>query len=65
MVPGDPRKPMITSGVRVGTAAATTRGLGAAEMETLGDVLRALIAGEDLPAQSEIVAELCKQFPLP
>ena len=65
MVPGDPRKPMITSGIRVGTAAATTRGLGTGEMETLGDVLRALIAGEDLPAQNSLVADLCERFPLP
>ena len=38
-VPGDPEKPMVTSGVRLGTPAATTRGFGIAEFEEVGDMI--------------------------
>ncbi len=65
MVPGDPRPPRVTSGIRVGTAAATTRGLGAAEFTRLADVLADICKGGDPKRHRGTVAELCASFPLP
>ena len=65
-IPGDPQKPSITSGVRVGTAAVTTRGLGAEEMKTIAHCL-ALTARDFEGTAAEVratVAELCKKFPM-
>ena len=65
-IPGDPQKPSVTSGVRIGTAAVTTRGLGEAEMKKIahciGQTARDFegTAGEVKAA----VAEICEQFPL-
>ncbi len=68
MVPFDPRKPMITSGVRIGTPAVTTRGMREAEMARIGDFLvRVLERPGDVEALDSIraeVAELCRRFPL-
>jgi glycine hydroxymethyltransferase len=69
MIPYDERKPMDPSGVRIGTPALTTRGMGADEMRTVGDwILQALRSASDDVALSKIrnqVRELCKQFPVP
>lgn len=65
MVPGDPRSPRVTSGVRVGTAAATTRGLGKAEFGTIADVLVAIVKGADPAAQRPVIERLCAAHPLP
>ena len=65
-IPGDPQKPSITSGVRVGTAAMTTRGLGAEEMKQIAHML-ALTARDFENSQAEVhatVAEICKKFPM-
>ena len=67
-VPGDPQKPWVTSGVRIGTPALTTRGMGEAEMRRIG----VLIAGVlERPADaafareaSREVRELADAFPL-
>ena len=73
-VPFDPEKPTVTSGVRVGTPAATTRGFGTAEFAEVGrmiaDVLDGLAAnGEDGNAAQEAttraeVIALCARFPI-
>ena len=67
-IPFDTRPPMVASGIRLGTPAVTTRGMGPGEMETIGAAIaRALEAGEDAAAQAETrrtVAELCAAFPL-
>jgi glycine hydroxymethyltransferase len=67
-VPGDPRPPAVTSGLRIGTPAITTRGLGPAEMKTLaGWIDEALRARSDAAALGRIrakVAELCAAHPL-
>jgi len=64
----DPRPPKITSGLRLGTPAVTTRGLKEADMETVADFFdRALHAREDSAALGKIrqeVAEFCKRFPM-
>ncbi|MDX8413609.1 MAG: serine hydroxymethyltransferase [Mariprofundales bacterium] len=67
-IPFDPESPFVTSGVRIGTAAITTRGMGADEAETIGKlILRALAAPEDAAALATIAAEvrtLTDRFPL-
>ncbi len=68
MIPFDPRKPMVTSGVRIGTPAVTTRGMREAEMAEIGDLIaRVLERPDDLEALDSIrddVASLCRKFPL-
>jgi glycine hydroxymethyltransferase len=68
MIPGDPEKPFVTSGLRLGTPALTTRGMGPAEMKTVGRlILRVLDAPEDVAVATRVAGEvkdLCKQFPL-
>ena len=68
MVPFDPRKPMVTSGVRIGTPAVTTRGMREPEMARIGDFLCRVLANpgdvEALDAIRLEVAELCRRFPL-
>jgi glycine hydroxymethyltransferase len=72
-IPFDPEKPTITSGVRLGTPAATTRGFGVEEFkqvgELIGDVLDGLVANPDDNSAAEAkardeVAELCRRFPI-
>src|SRR5690554_3709996 len=72
-VPNDPRSPFVTSGLRIGTPAVTTRGFGVAECEQLAgwlcDVLDALEAGGSaLTAARDRVREqvmgLCRRHPM-
>ena len=65
-IPSDPQKPTITSGVRIGTAAVTTRGLGEEEMKKIAHCV-ALTARDFEATQAEVqatVAEICQQFPM-
>jgi len=68
MVPFDPRKPAVTSGLRLGTPAVTTRGMGEAEMEQIaGLVASALDRHGDVERLDALRAEveaLCRRFPL-
>jgi len=65
-IPGDPQKPSVTSGVRVGTAAATTRGLGEKEMKQIAHCIA--LTARDFEGTAEevksVVADICKKFPL-
>ena len=64
-IPGDPEKPSVTSGVRIGTAAATTRGLGAEEMKQIAHCI-ALTAKDFEGTAAEVkatVAAICEKFP--
>ncbi|MHB1844105.1 MAG: serine hydroxymethyltransferase [Deltaproteobacteria bacterium] len=68
MIPFDPEKPTVTSGVRLGTPALTSRGMGVTEMERIGrligDVLRAP-ADESVSRRAKgEVSELARSFPL-
>jgi len=72
-VPNDPEKPMVTSGIRLGTPAATTRGFGVSEFRRVGeliaDVLDGLIddPGDNGAAEGvalEQVRALCRRFPI-
>jgi glycine hydroxymethyltransferase len=67
-IPYDPQPPMTASGVRIGTPAITSRGLGEAEMDQVADlihtVLRAPEDAANLAAVKQQVADLCAHFPL-
>jgi len=68
MIPFDTRKPMETSGIRIGTPALTTRGMKEEEMTSIGGwITRILKNPEDESIKREIrenVADLCTRFPL-
>jgi glycine hydroxymethyltransferase len=64
-VPFDPRPPMVTSGLRIGTPALATRGFGDSEFAEVADIIaHVLQPGADLAAQRERVAKLVADFPL-
>jgi glycine hydroxymethyltransferase len=67
-IPFDTRSPMVASGIRIGTPAVTTRGMGVAVMVTIGDAIaRAIEAPEDAAVHAGVkrtVAELCAAYPL-
>ena len=69
VIPDDPNPPLRPSGIRLGTPAATTRGMGNAEMEHLADwIVNALRHHDDeiqLARLKGKVEELCSQFPVP
>lgn len=72
-VPFDPEKPFVTSGIRLGTPAGTTRGFGVEEFEKIADMITSVIDGlaANLGDNSEVEAsvrhlvdELCSRFPI-
>ncbi|WP_306060549.1 serine hydroxymethyltransferase [Natronococcus wangiae] len=67
-VPGETRSPFVTSGVRIGTPALTTRGFGSEEIETVGHLIADVIdAPEDDATRervSDAVDDLCESFPI-
>ncbi len=64
-VPFDPRPPMVTSGLRIGTAALATRGFGDTEFAEVADIIAtALAGGADLDALRGRVKKLANDFPL-
>ncbi len=73
-IPNDPEKPFVTSGIRLGTPAGTTRGFGAAEFRAIGALIAEVVEGlrkngETGDAQVEQsvrarVEELCARFPI-
>jgi glycine hydroxymethyltransferase len=67
-IPFDTNPPMTASGIRIGTPAVTTRGMGEREMERVGELInRALATPEDDPALAMVkveVEKLCRMFPL-
>jgi glycine hydroxymethyltransferase len=69
MIPFDARKPMDPSGIRIGTPALTTRGMGCDEMRKIGGwILEVLRSPDDEQLTQRIrgeVLELCGQFPVP
>ncbi len=67
-IPYDKNPPMVASGIRVGTPALTTRGMDAAAMDEVGDLIVAVLAAPEdeasLAAIRERVEALCERFPL-
>ncbi|HYI68607.1 MAG TPA: serine hydroxymethyltransferase [Skermanella sp.] len=73
-IPFDPEKPMVTSGVRLGTPAATTRGFGVAEFTLVGELitetldgLAASNSGDNAAVEAKVrsrIHELCGRFPI-
>ena len=67
-VPDDPRSPFVTSGVRIGTPAVTTQGMGTDEMPEIAELIAAVLsAPEDEAVQAEVAertAALCARFPV-
>ncbi|XDZ64568.1 serine hydroxymethyltransferase [Alphaproteobacteria bacterium LSUCC0684] len=72
-VPFDPEKPMVTSGIRLGTPAATTRGFGTAEFRQVGLLIGEVLDGlasnrnDNSPVEkavAEKVHKLCQSFPI-
>ena len=65
-IPGDPQKPSITSGIRVGTPAVTTRGFGVDEMKLIAKLFK--LVATDFENSADYVraevAKLCEKFPL-
>ncbi|MBF0262235.1 MAG: serine hydroxymethyltransferase, partial [Magnetococcales bacterium] len=72
-IPNDPRSPFITSGIRLGTPASTTRGFGTEEFATIGQLIVRVVdalsghpegdAGVEEETRAQ-VAELCRRFPV-
>ena len=66
-IPGDPQSPFVTSGIRLGTSALTTRGFGAKEMQQVADLIDAVLTKRDEATVARIkrdVRELTDAFPL-
>jgi glycine hydroxymethyltransferase len=68
-IPFDPKPPLITSGIRLGTPAVTTRGFGTEEMKRIASLIaKVLSPSGDKRVQEQIrqeVWEMCQQFPIP
>jgi glycine hydroxymethyltransferase len=63
MVPNDPEPPTVTSGIRLGTAAMTTRGMGESEMQEIADIIVATTRGETDGLRDRVKA-LTEAYPL-
>jgi glycine hydroxymethyltransferase len=68
-IPFDPRPPVVTSGIRMGTAAVTTRGFGTEEMKRIASLIsKVLSSAVDRRVQKQVneeVREMCQRFPIP
>ncbi len=66
-IPGDPQSPFVTSGIRLGTSALTTRGFGEVEMEKVAELIDTVLTKKDDATVARIkkeVRELTEEFPL-
>ena len=65
-IPNDPEKPFVTSGIRVGTPAVTSRGLGTEDMKVVAKLFKQTATDFEGTADSvrAAVAEICKKYPL-
>jgi glycine hydroxymethyltransferase len=69
-IPGDPLGPSVTSGIRIGTPAITSRGMKRAEMKTIAGLIAAVLKSgatdpDAISNAREQVDEICRQYPLP
>lgn len=67
-IPYDPQKPTITSGIRIGTPAVTSRGMKEDAMKTIAEIINIVVEHKDdeiyLAKAKKMVAQLCKQYPI-
>ena len=64
-IPNDPRSPFVTSGVRLGTPAVTTRGMNEEDMDKIAEIIAMVIESEDnVETGRKIAAELTEKYPL-
>ncbi len=64
-IPNDPRSPFVTSGVRLGTPAVTTRGMKEEDMDKIAEIIAMVIESEENIAKAKaMVAELTEKYPL-
>ncbi len=63
-VPNDPKSPFVTSGVRIGTPAVTSRGMVEADMEVIADAIKAAVIDKDNNKAMELVKSLTDKYPL-
>ncbi len=63
-IPFDTEKPTVTSGLRIGTPAVTTRGMGEAEMVEIADIMKLALIDKDAEAAARLVKDLTDRFPL-
>ena len=67
-VPNDPQSPFITSGVRLGTAAVTTRGFKTDDMKIVGEIITNVVKHSDdkaiMEKSAQMALDLCKKYPL-
>ncbi|MZQ76236.1 MAG: aminotransferase class I/II-fold pyridoxal phosphate-dependent enzyme [Peptoclostridium sp.] len=63
-VPFDTASPFVTSGIRIGTPAVTTRGMKEGQMETIAEVIRIVIDENNIEKAAEMVKKLTSDFPL-
>ena len=64
-IPNDPRSPFVTSGVRLGTPAVTTRGMKEEDMDRIAEIIAMVIESEDnVETAREMVNELTAKYPL-
>jgi glycine hydroxymethyltransferase len=66
-IPDDPQSPFVTSGIRLGTPAVTTRGMGTAEMRRVADLIDTVLTSPDDVTVQRVkheVGELTGSFPL-
>lgn len=63
-IPFDPENFLVTSGVRLGTAAVTTRGMGEKEMKEIADIINIVISDKDIEKAKEMAIALTDKFPI-
>ena len=65
-IPNDPQSPFVTSGVRLGTPAVTSRGMNAADMDRIAEAIALVVKGgeEKIPEARQIVQALTDKYPL-
>jgi len=63
-VPNDPKSPFVTSGIRLGTPAITTRGANEEDMVTIAEAIKAAVIDKDEERAKELVKSIVSKYPL-